>query len=765
MGRRQLDFFARFTTMVALSCATLGATACGVPTTEFFGQIPQRTDARHLRYCNSGEPESLDPALASTTVSMKIIYSMFDGLTVFDYDGLPTPSLATHWEISDDLRTFTFHLRANAKWTNGRAVDAYDVGYQVLRILALVTASPSGDNLLPVKNAINLLANRVFVLQQDAAPYRRGDVVELVSVDGKKPDQIETPDVNARVVTQSLALRDLGAASTAAYGRVPVGEQVVIIATSGERALWRSPDGSLWRYVYWAKNEGLFGWVLDGELGPPPTATAAAKFEIRRSLHKDTPGIGGTAEELAADDKAEREVVTVPSAALLRSLDAVGVTIPDAHTIVFETADPAPGFIALSNNRALRPTPVEAVSRSPRHWAEPGRIVTSGPMHLASLRHRDKVELVRSPTYWNGAEVTTDRISVYAIDDQAAATNYYFYGGCDAMASNTPPSTFLPALNGETTGKAFRDYFVRPYIGVYFAWVNTKVLSNRHLRRALAYAVDRRPIPTFTHGNEFPSAQLSPGAPIATMTEQDLTLCGVTRTTPGVAMIMEAGKLCYVPPPGLDYDLAKAKAELALAKQEMGTAFPATIEYRYNAGSEAHKQIAEYLQQSWSALGLTVELSSQEWKSFVTDTRDGKYQIARFGNIGSSVDTETEFLPLFTCDSTDNRGKYCNPEFDRLLAEARPLRDRVARNAKLREAEAVMIEDAPVIPIYVYTQKQLQKPYVRNLAINAVDQPPLHLVWIDTAWRPGQPVPPPPGFSNPAVPMPGPKMERGTVKP
>jgi hypothetical protein len=53
----------------------------------------------------------------------------------------------------------------------------------------------------------------------------------------------------------------------------------------------------------------------------------------------------------------------------------------------------------------------------------------------------------------------------------------------------------------------------------------------------------------------------------------------------------------------------------------------------------------------------------------------------------------------------------------------------------------------------------LQKPYVRNLAINAVDQPPLHLVWIDTAWRPGQPVPPPPGFSNPPVPMPG------TVKP
>jgi len=742
----------------------LASAACGVPNTEYFGQVPARSEAGYLRYCNSGEPESLDPALVSTTVVVKLVYSMFDGLTVFDYDGLPAPGLATHWEISDDLRTFTFHLRNNAVWSNGRAVDAYDVAYQALRVMSPSTASPNGDNLLPVKNAINFLANRVFVLQQDAPPYHRGDVVEAVTVDGKKPDEAEVPDVNTREVAQPLALRDLGAAPGAAFAQVPAGEVVSIIGTSNERALWKSPDGGVWRYVYWAKDEGRYGWVLDGELGPLPAKIAAAKFEVQRSTRKNTPGQNGTDDELAADEKVERAKVVVPGNALARSLDSVGITVPDAHTIVFEAADPSPAFLTLTNNRALRPTPIEAVSRSPRHWAEPGRMVTSGPMNLEAWRRRDTIELVKSPTYWDRARVTTDRISVFAIDDQAAATNYYYYGGCDAVASNTPPSTFLPALNGEKTGKPFRDYYVRPYLGVYFAWINTKVLSNRHLRRALAYAVDRKPVPSFTHGNEIPSAQLSVGAPIATMSDDDLKLCGVTRDTPGVAMIMEAGKLCYVPPQGLDFDLAKAKAELALAKQEMGASFPSKIEYRYNAGSEAHKQIAEYLQQSWSAIGLNVELSSQEWKTFVSDTRDGKYQIARFGNIGNSVYTETEFLPLFTCDSSDNRGKYCNPEFDRLMAEARPLRDMNARNAKLREAERIMIEDAPVIPIYVYTQKQMQKPYVRNLAINAADQPPLHFVWIDTNWKPGQPVPPPPGFSNPPVPKPG-AMPSGAATP
>jgi len=134
-------------------------------------------------------------------------------------------------------------------------------------------------------------------------------------------------------------------------------------------------------------------------------------------------------------------------------------------------------------------------------------------------------------------------------------------------------------------------------------------------------------------------------------------------------------------------------------------------------------------------VGIAVDLEAQDWNSLLDDTHAGKYEIARFGNIGNVADTESEFLPLFRCDSPDNRGRYCNREFERLMDEARPLADRKARNAKLRDAEAVMIEDAPVIPLYVYTQKHLVKPYVRDLAINVIDQPPLWRVWLDPDWK------------------------------
>jgi oligopeptide transport system substrate-binding protein len=320
----------------------------------------------------------------------------------------------------------------------------------------------------------------------------------------------------------------------------------------------------------------------------------------------------------------------------------------------------------------------------------------------------------------------------YSMDDQVAATSFYFTGGCDAVATNAIPSSYLPALSGELRGRPYRDYRVDPYLTIYFLWIQTEVITSRHLRRALALAIDRSAIPRFTHGGEIPSAQLTPGAPIASLSDAELAACGVPRTHPGVALMMGPG-LCYVPPPGLDYDPAAAARELALARR--AGPVPATLEYRYNAGSEAHKQIAEYVQSAWGRLGLRVELVAQEWNSLLDATRAGRFQIARLGSAGSIADPESEFLPLFRCGSPDNRGRYCSAEVEGLMAQARTTRDRRARNALLQRAEAVILADAPVIPIYVYTQKRLLRPYVRDYSVNLIDQPSLWRVWLDPSWN------------------------------
>ncbi len=681
----------------------LAIASCSVPDGDYFGRIPDRLEPRHLRWCNQGEPDHLDPALASSTASSPVVSPLFAGLTEYGMDGAPVPSLATSWDVSADQRTFTFHLRRDALWSNGRAVTAYDLAFTVLRIAHPLTASPNVVSLGPVRNANAYFAKRVFVLAVDAAPYRAGQLVEPI---GEPPS-----DIDQRTARGELALRDLGAPTAASYARVPAGAVVTLVWTSGRHATLPSPDGATWAYVFWPRDEsGVYGWVPAGELGDGPAQAIAV-----RAL---------------GDPNGTR--VIVPGRALVYTPDVLGVRVIDAATIAFDTDGPAPSFVALTDSRAFRATPIEQVSRWPLRWTRPEHIVTSGPMRLVEWAERDKLELVRSANYWNPSEVKLDRLTILSISDQAAATNLYFTGECDATAANDIPSTYLPAIDGER-GTRFKDFVLAPYLGVYFVWINTEKVTNRHLRRALSLAIDRTQIPRFTHGGEIPSARLTPGTPIDQLSPADLALCGVTHDTPGVAMIMETGALCYVPPPGLDFDLARAQQEIAAARAELGTI--GTLHYRYNAGSEGHKQIAEYLQAQWAKLGLDVAVDAQEFNSMLADSKAGNFELLRLGQIGNAQDPESEFLELFACGASDNRGRYCSAEFETLMHDASTMADRTARNAKLREAESVMIEDAPVIPLYAYTQKLLIKPYVRDLAVNVLAEPPLWRAWIDPDWR------------------------------
>ncbi|HMG21856.1 MAG TPA: peptide ABC transporter substrate-binding protein, partial [Kofleriaceae bacterium] len=630
----------------------LGLAACSPPDGDYFGRVPERPeqiDATQFRWCNQGEPDHLDPTLTSSTAASQLAVALFDGLTIYGPDGLPVPSLATHWEIAGDLRAFTFHLRRDARWSNGRPVTAYDVAHSAFRVAEPITASPNADQLAPIKGATAYLARRAAVLRRDAGPYRAGDVVELV---GDAP-----ADLGARTGARPLALRDLGAAAASAYAVVPPGAAVTLMMTTGGRATLPSPVGAAWAYVFWQRDlEGVGGWVPAAELDGEPAG--AAVFQVRRAAPRDTPG-APAAGGAGGDDP--RPLAAVRGRDLVRSTDAIGIAVPDPYTIRFETADPTPYFLALVANRGLRPTPIEAWSRWPRRWDRPEHIVTSGPFQLAAWRERDRVELVRSPTYWDRGHVVLERFTALSMDDQAASTNAYFTGGCDAMAANTIPSSYLPAINGEQRGgRAYKDYSATPFLGVYFLWIQTRKLANRHLRRALSLAIDRRAIPRFLHGGELPTAQLTPGAPIAQLSDADLAACGTTRDAPGMALVMVTGELCYLPPPGLDHDPAAARREIALARAEGGVP-DRPIEYRYNAGSEGHKQIAEYLQAAWARIGVEVRITAQDWNSLLDDTHRGEFEISRLGNIGTTADTESEFLVLFRCDSPDNRGRYCSP--------------------------------------------------------------------------------------------------------
>ncbi|MBI4508675.1 MAG: peptide ABC transporter substrate-binding protein [Deltaproteobacteria bacterium] len=682
--------------------------ACSIAGGEYFGKIPN-PDPTHFRWCNSSEPEFIDPGLATATNDMKVAYALFDGLTTHDPEGLPLPSLATHWEISPDQKVFTFHLREDARWSSGRPIIAEDFVYSFSRALHPLTGARNAETLWRIKHAKEYNSGTARLLLYDVGPFRAGEAVEVVPEKGADGKDVMPPSSNLRVATKLLSLHADPTSSSQVNGHVSPGAEVTIVELNSLRD---------WAYVYSGLGEGVYGWVPMALLHGPH---AQRDYRV-----------------VAMDDSREQRSASVKGKDILMLPELLGARAEGPLTLVIETVGPTPFLVDLTLQNVFRPVPREAVSRWPKTWTKPGRIVTSGPFHLVAWKERDRLETVKSPTFWGREKVRLEKVTFYSVDDQAASASLYYQGTCDAIVANNVPNSYFPVLSGETgpTKKQKLDYTRAPYLGIYFYLVNTERFPSIHFRRALSYALDRTQLMGIIKGGQIPTAQFTPGKRIADMSDEELALCGVTRDTPGVASVVVRGELCYVPPMGPSLDLELARKELQLAKEELGDKFPKTITIKFNTGVEQHKHIAEWIQHEWERhLGLKVALESQEWKVYLKDTANGEYDIGRMGNIGNSPDPEPDFLSLWRCKAANNRTGWCNREYERLFDQAEVEPDRKKRLLLMQRAEEIMIDEAPIIPLYVYTQHHLRKPYVRGLAINLIDQQSLRETWIDPNWN------------------------------
>lgn len=111
---------------------------------------------------NGAEPESLDPAIITGQPDMRVVLSIFEGLTRFDpVTGRGVAGLAERWEISPDGRHYTFHMRTNAVWSNGDPITAQDIVYSWHRTLNPLTACDYAGQLFFVKNAEDYNSGKV----------------------------------------------------------------------------------------------------------------------------------------------------------------------------------------------------------------------------------------------------------------------------------------------------------------------------------------------------------------------------------------------------------------------------------------------------------------------------------------------------------------------------------------------------------------------------------------------------------------------------
>jgi len=366
----------------------------------------------------------------------------------------------------------------------------------------------------------------------------------------------------------------------------------------------------------------------------------------------------------------------------------VGVKAVDAKTLQVDLESPTVYFLNLTAFPTLMPVCKAVVSKNDKWAADVKTYVTNGPFKLVEWSHNEKMVFEKNPTYWDKDKVTLTKITYYMVEDATTALSMFQSGQLDA--SSTVPLAELPKL--VTSG----DAQILPYLGTYYYQVNVtkKPFSDVRVRKALNLAIDRKSITqSITQGGQIPALAYVP--------------YGIADALPGSDFRKASQENFYK-----DNDIATAKALLAQAGYPNGKGFPA-FTLLYNT-SEAHKSIAEAIQQMWKKnLGITCTLKNEEWGVYLDDRTNLNYNVARAGWIGDYMDPNT-FLDMWVTGGGNNDTGWSNKPYDALIAKARVTVDPAARMATLHAAEKILMTDMPILPIYYYTNPVLLKKSIKN---------------------------------------------------
>lgn len=377
----------------------------------------------------------------------------------------------------------------------------------------------------------------------------------------------------------------------------------------------------------------------------------------------------------------------------------VGVRALDPQTLQVQLAEPTAFFPYLLAEMPYAPTPRHVVERYGSAWTDPAHVVVSGPFTLSHFAPRKRAELTRNPLFIDAKDVWLDKVVVLDTESERTALDWYEVGRTHWLGDVSLPMDQVPALR--TAGRP--DFKTeRKLCSYYFSLrVDRPPLDQPLVRRALALSVDKERLALHI---------LQGGQPIADGAVPDLF-----RATHG-----------YVPPAGEGYNPALGRQLLAEAGYPQGLGLP-TIELLHNTG-EGHRVIAEFVQRSWQEnLGVRVQLLNMEWGTLLKTLKAGTFAIGRSSWCADYPDPLT-FLEVFDSGSPSNYSGYQSAEYDALLKAIRTTSDLQARNAWIAKAEAQLMRDLPILPMYHYTSSSLKKPWVLGLEPNLQDMHPMRYI-------------------------------------
>ncbi len=389
-------------------------------------------------------------------------------------------------------------------------------------------------------------------------------------------------------------------------------------------------------------------------------------------------------------------------------LSKMGVEAVDDLTLRITLERPTPYFLGMLTHSSMYPVHRKSVEALGTKWIKPGNMISNGAYKLTEWAPQSHITLVKNPYFHDAENVRIDKVIYYPTEDTAAEMKQYRAGELDFtyVISLTDYRWVMKNLKAEAS--------ITPYLGAYYYDINLEndKFKDPRVRKALNMAIDREVIANkITRQGQIPAYSF---VPPATAHHRPVT--------PEWAKWTQAQRT--------------KKARELMAEAGYSREQPLKVEILYNT-MEDHKRIAIAIASMWKRIGVVTSMRNEEWKALINSRNLKQFEVARDGWIGDYNDPYT-FLEILRSDAGPmNNPGYANPEFDALLDAANRELDPERRADLLAKAEAVMLEDLPIIPIYFYVDRHMVKPYLKGFQGNIMGRYLTRWMWIDKT-GPGQ---------------------------
>jgi oligopeptide transport system substrate-binding protein len=368
--------------------------------------------------------------------------------------------------------------------------------------------------------------------------------------------------------------------------------------------------------------------------------------------------------------------------------DAVGVKATDDNTLQIQLEGPVgylPNLVALW---VVPPLRQDIIQKAGAGWAQdPSTYIGNGPFKMSEWVHQDHITLVPNPNYV-GTQPKLQKATFLMVTD--AEADYAAYRNNERDWTLVPDADVQAVRNDPTLSQQAVEYTELTTFWLAYNQARTP-LDNPDVRRALSKGIDRTAlIRDVTGGVGKPAISIIP---------------------PGMPGFQaDLGK-------DADFDVAGAKELLAKAGYSDPSTFP-QLHFRY-ATTSANQSRAEFIQAQWKQnLGINIVLDSMESKAFQAAYKAKDFDMSWTGWGADYPDPQDWMTGLFSCNASNNKYNYCNPQFDQAAAKGDTLTDQTQRLQAYNQAQTILMQDLPVAPIYYRGRMVVVKPWVHGAGDN-----------------------------------------------